>query len=49
MILIDGIISLNDYIQSIGSSIFNLCPEGFSPWSPRLYESICLGTIPLIL
>jgi hypothetical protein len=49
MVLIDGFISPDNYVESIRSSIFNLCPEGFSPWSPRLYESICLGTIPLIL
>ena len=47
--LIDGLMSSEDYIESIGKSIFNLCPEGFSPWSPRLYESICFGAIPLIL
>ena len=47
--LIDGRISSTDYVESIRSSIFNLCPEGFSPWSPRLYESICFGAIPLII
>jgi hypothetical protein len=47
--LIDGYQSPADYVESIRSSIFNLCLDGFSPWSPRLYESICLGTIPFIL
>ena len=37
------------YIQSIESTVFSLCPEGFLPWSPRLYESIQIGAIPLIL
>jgi hypothetical protein len=48
MTLIDGLIASVDYAQLIRSTIFNLCSEGFSPWSPRLYESISLGTIPLI-
>ena len=46
---IDGHISSDNYVESIRSSVYHLCPEGFSPWSPRLYESICLGAIPLIL
>jgi hypothetical protein len=49
MTFIDGHLSPADYVESVRSSIFNLCLEGFSPWSPRLYESICLGAIPLIL
>jgi hypothetical protein len=47
--IIDGYLSPDDYTKSIRSTIFNLCLEGYSPWSPRLYESIVLGTIPLIL
>ncbi|CAF1024923.1 unnamed protein product [Didymodactylos carnosus] len=47
--LIDGHISSTDYVESIRSSIYHLCPEGFSPWSPRLYESICFRVIPLII
>lgn len=49
MILIDGLTPPIEYSQYIRSTIFHLCPEGFSPWSPRLYESISLGAIPLIL
>ncbi len=49
MTIIDGHIPSETYVESIRSTIFNLCPEGFSPWSPRLYESMLLGTIPLIL
>jgi hypothetical protein len=49
MTIIDGHLSPDDYAKSIRFTIFNLCLEGFSPWSPRLYESIVLGTIPLIL
>ena len=47
--LVNGHISFANYVESIRSSIYNLCPEGFSPWSPRLYESICFGAIPLII
>ncbi len=44
MVLIGGFISPDGYVKSIRSSMFNLCLEGFSSWSPRLYESICLET-----
>jgi hypothetical protein len=47
--IIDGHIETSEYIKSIQSSIFALCPEGFLPWSPRLYESIQIGAIPVIL
>ncbi len=49
MTIINGHIPSETYVEYIRSTIFNLCPEGFSPWSPRLYESMLLGAIPLIL
>ncbi|UJR20487.1 hypothetical protein I4U23_023615 [Adineta vaga] len=49
LIFIDGYQTSNNYVNSIRSSIFHLCLEGVSPWSPRLYESISFGAIPLIL
>ncbi|CAF1343918.1 unnamed protein product [Adineta steineri] len=49
IMIIDGHIETDEYIESIQSSIFSLCPEGFLPWSPRLYESIQLGAIPILL
>ena len=39
----------DEYIHSIQSTVFALCPEGFFWWSPRLYDAIQLGAIPLIL
>lgn len=47
--IIDGHINSREYIESIQSSVFSLCPEGFLPWSPRIYESIQLGAIPMLL
>jgi hypothetical protein len=47
--IIDGHIETSEYIKSIQSSVFSLCPEGFLPWSPRIYESIQIGAIPVIL
>jgi hypothetical protein len=47
--IIDGHLETSEYIKSIQSSIFSLCPEGFLPWSPRIYESIQIGAIPVIL
>ena len=38
-----------EYIASIRSTVFSLCPEGFFPWSPRFYDAIQLGAIPLVL
>jgi hypothetical protein len=49
MTIIDGHIKPNEYIESIQSTVFSLCPEGFLPWSPRLYEAIQIGAIPIIL
>jgi hypothetical protein len=49
IMIIDGHIEAQEYIKSIQSSVFSLCPEGFLPWSPRLYEAIQIGTIPIIL
>jgi hypothetical protein len=47
--VIHGHVQRSEYIESIQSSVFALCPEGFLPWSPRLYESIQIGAIPIIL
>jgi hypothetical protein len=46
---INGNVETSEYIKSIQSAIFSLCPEGFLPWSPRIYESIQIGGIPVIL
>jgi hypothetical protein len=47
--IIDGQIKPDEYIESIKSSVFALCPEGFLPWSPQLYQAIQLRAIPFIL
>jgi hypothetical protein len=38
-----------EYVESVYSSVFSLCPEGLLPWSPYLYESLQLAAIPIIL
>ena len=47
--IIEGHQKPDEYIESIQSSVFSLCPEGFFPWSPRFYEAMQIGAIPLIL
>ncbi|CAF2262340.1 unnamed protein product [Rotaria magnacalcarata] len=47
--IINGHIKSYEYIQSVQSSVFIFCPEGYLPWSPRMYESIRLGSIPMLL
>lgn len=47
--VVNGHVSPRDYLHSIMSSVFFLCPEGYSPWSPRIYEAINVGSIPFIL
>ena len=47
--VIDGHLKPEEYIDSIRSTVFSLCPEGFFPWSPRFYDALQLGAIPLIL
>ncbi len=49
MSIIAGHIKPDEYIKSIQSSVFSLCPEGYLPWSPRIYEAIQIGTIPILL
>ena len=49
IVVISGHQSPRDYIKSMQSTVFALCPEGFFWWSPRLYDAIQLGAIPLIL
>lgn len=36
------------YLNELRSSLFALCPSGWSPWSPRLFASLIAGTIPII-
>ena len=37
------------YVENLRRSVFCLCPRGFAVWSPRLYESIVSGCIPVII
>jgi hypothetical protein len=39
----------NEYIRAIKESWFTLCPTGAGPNSIRLFESLSLGSIPILL
>ena len=49
MKIIEVIPEKADYIKLMQSSVFALSPEGFVPWSSRIYDSIQIGSIPTIL
>lgn len=38
-----------EYLDAIKDSFFTLCPTGSGPNSIRIFESLCLGSIPIIL
>lgn len=38
-----------DYIDLLSNSLFSLIPEGDEPWTYRLSEAICAGSIPVLL
>jgi hypothetical protein len=38
-----------EYLQAIRDSWFTLCPSGSGPSSIRIFESLCLGSIPIVL
>ena len=37
------------YVADIQRSVFCLCPRGFAVWSPRIFESLAAGCIPVII
>ena len=45
--LIEG--KSKNYVDNLRRSTFCLCPRGFAVWSPRVYESVLSGCIPVIL
>lgn len=50
----DTLFSLNEgssesYVHEVQRSVFCLCPRGFATWSRRLFDSIMLGCIPVII
>jgi hypothetical protein len=38
-----------EYYREMKRSLFCLCPAGWTPWSNRFYESILVGSIPVII
>lgn len=39
----------NEYVKKMSNSLFCLAPLGFAVWSPRIYESVINGCIPVII
>jgi hypothetical protein len=39
----------NQYVETLSQTRFSLCPSGSGPNSIRLWESLCFGTIPVLL
>ena len=48
LLVIDGEVSDINYVETLRSSVFGLCPEGFSPWSARLYDTMFFEAIPVL-
>lgn len=42
-------IHTEEYLNAIRDSWFTLCPTGSGPNSIRIFESLCLGSIPIVL
>ena len=40
---------VTSYEENLRNSTFCICPSGFAPWSPRIYEAIFAGCIPVIV
>ena len=49
IIIIDSKDGRHDYIDLMSNSLFSLITEGDEPWSYRLSEAICAGSIPVLL
>jgi hypothetical protein len=41
--------SRGDYVSSISTSRFCLCPSAWAQWSPRIYSAIATGCIPVLV
>jgi len=39
---------VEDYNNILSDSVFSLCPEGTGPNTIRLWESLCVGSIPIL-
>jgi hypothetical protein len=41
--------SSQDYVKELERSVFCLCPTGYATWSRRLFDSVMMGCIPVII
>ncbi len=46
---IEGHLQPRDYVSLLQRSLFQLCPGGWAPWSPRLFNALESGSIPVII
>lgn len=37
-----------DYLVELAQATFALCPSGWSDWSPRVFEAMAMGAVPVI-
>jgi hypothetical protein len=37
------------YVDDLRRSLFCLCPRGFAVWSPRIFEAVLAGCIPVVI
>jgi hypothetical protein len=37
-----------EYWTEMGQAVFSLCPSGWSAWSPRLFDSMVSGSVPVL-
>jgi len=42
-------VHVREYYSELARSTFSLCPAGWTPWSKRFYESILVGSIPVVV
>ncbi len=40
---------VREHYRELARSTFSLCPAGWTPWSKRFYESILVGSIPVVV
>jgi len=36
------------YPEELGKAEFSMSPLGWSPWSPRFFEGLAMGAVPVI-
>ena len=45
----DRVVSVTEYWDELAMSTFCLCPPSLSSWTPRIFEAIVMGCVPVII